>query len=354
MMLKTISLALIGAATASSDFEWLAWKQQHGKTYSGVEETNRYSIFARNRVHIQKHNQAAAAGEHTFTLGLNKFADLTVDEFETLYTFPKPQILGAQYQCPEQYASDMTNADLPAAYDWRDASLNDLGLVAVTAVKDQGSCGSCWTFGATGTMEGGLCMQQQFDCTTWPGLSEEELVDCASYNQTFLGTYNNHGCNGGEQSNGIRWVYLNGGITDEASYPYTATNGNCQVPAPVATTTDEICGTTSYDRSSDNLATLLAAATVEKGPVTIGIDAGGIEFQLYSGGVYSSNSCSGNRINHAVLEVGFGSLDGMPYWIVKNSWGTAWGDKGYILVERGVDMCGVERDTQYALMAESV
>ena len=98
--------------------------------------------------------------------------------------------------------------------------MNDLGLVAVTAVKDQGSCGSCWTFGAASTMEGGVCINGQQDCTTWPGLAEQELVDCASYNQTFLGVYNDHGCNGGEQSNAIRWVFLNGGITDEANYPY--------------------------------------------------------------------------------------------------------------------------------------
>lgn len=115
-------------------------------------------------------------------------------------------------------------------------------------------------------------------------------------------------------------------------------------------TTDEICGTTSYNGAD---ATLMAQATMEKGPITVGIDASGIQFQLYSGGVYSSTSCSGRRINHAVTDVGFGvdSDNGMDYWIIKNSWGASWGLGGYILVERGVDMCGIERDTQYALMA---
>jgi len=348
MLLKGTALFSLVAAATATDYEWLAWKQQHKKSYPKYEENHRYGIFGKNRQHVMTHNEQAANGEHTFTLGLNRFADLTTAEFEATYLSPTPNpVVGAQYQCPEKYTSSMTSSDLPTTWDWRDPTMNTAGLNAVTAVKDQGSCGSCWTFGATGTMEGSLCMQGSFDCNTWTGLSEQELVDCASYNKTFLGTYNDHGCNGGEQSNAIRWVNLNGGITDEPSYPYTAKDGTCQVPPSVATTTSDVCGTTSYNGPD---ATLLAAATMEKGPVTIGIDASGIEFQLYAGGVYSSTHCSPNGINHAVLAVGFGN-DGLDYWMVKNSWGTAWGLAGYINMERGVDMCGCERDTQYALMA---
>lgn len=280
---------------------------------------------------------------------MNKFADLTVQEFEAQYN--AAPIVGAQFACPEQYAGDYTVDTLPESCDWRYADQNDLNLVAVTAVKDQGSCGSCWTFGAVATMEGGVCMSGQYDCATWDGLSEQEMLNCASFNSSTLGVYDNSGCNGGEQSNGIRWVYLNGGITDEATLPYLADTSRktvCENPNPVAGTTDDICGTTSYNGPD---ALLLAGAILDKGPVTVGIDAGGIAFQLYSGGVYSSSACSANRINHAVTAVGYGDQDSVNFWTVKNSWGTDWGMGGYILMERGVNMCGIEQDTQYSLMA---
>merc|ERR1711953_1374379 len=296
MFIKSIgTISILAASTLATDYQWLAWKQQHKKAYSAsYENLKRYSNFVKNREYVKKHNDEAASGLHTFTLGLNKFADLTVQEFEAQYTAP---VVGNQFQCPEQYTSDYTSDSLPESIDWRYADQNGLNLVAVTSVKDQGSCGGC------------------------------------------------------EQSNAIRWVYLNGGVTDEETLPYLATTSRktvCETPNPIAKTTDDICGTTSYNGAD---ALLLAGAVADKGPVTVGIDAGGIEFQLYSGGVYSSSSCSARRINHAVTTVGYGNQDSVDFWTVKNSWGTGWGLAGYILMERGVNMCGIEQDTQYSLMA---
>merc|ERR1739848_339015 len=339
MLLKAVTLSFLSTILAT-DYEWLAWKQQHAKKYTGVEDQRRYKIFQANRVHVARHNALAANGEETYTLGLTKFADMDVEEFERTYL--SAPIVGTQFPCPEQFQDD--GSTIPTSWDWRSASENSAGIVTVTAVKDQGPCGSCWTFGANAAMEGGMCINGEQDCSTWAGLSEQQLVDCASNNRTFLGNYNNNGCGGGEQSNAMRWVYLNGGITDGSDYPYTSgSTGKAttrQGPPNVGMTTDDICGTTSYAGADANL---LAQATMAKGPVTVGIDAGGINFSLYSGGVYSSNTCSGNRINHAVTEVGFGVEDGtnMAYWIVKNSWGSSWGMDGYILMERGVDMCGI-------------
>merc|ERR1712226_1271678 len=356
MIIKSIgTISILGACVLATDYQWLAWKQQHKKACSAsYENLKRYSNFVKNREYVKKHNDEAASGLHTFTLGLNKFADLTVQEFEAQYTAP---VVGSQFQCPEQYSSDYTSDTIPESIDWRYADQNQLNLVAVTAVKDQGSCGSCWTFGAAATMEGSMCIQGSYDCSSWSDLSEQNMVDCASYNSTFLGSYNDNGCSGGEQSNAIRGAWLAGGISSEETYPYvsgsTGSKQTCTQPAIAATVTDNVCGTTSYNGANSPL---LARAVMAKGPVTIGIDAGGLAFSLYSGGVYSSTSCSGRRINHAVTTVGFGvdTTSEMPFWTIKNSWGTGWGLDGYILVERGVDVCGVERDTQYALMSAEV
>jgi len=327
------------------------WKIKHGRTYSGYEDVNRFKIFRENRRIVNAHNKRYKNGLETFYLGLNNMADLTLKEFENFYLTEKADpLVGTAYPCSEQYTSSLGST--PNSYDWREPSKNDLNLVAVTEVKDQGQCGSCWTFGASGTMEGSLCMQGVFDCSVWHGLSEQNMVDCASYNASFIGQYNDHGCSGGEQSNAMRWVFLNGGISSEDDYPYVSGSGSadttCKQPSMVAGTTDAICGSTSYAGPN---AELLTDAIVEKGPVTVGIDASGVAFQLYSGGVYSSTTCSGNHINHAVLTVGYDLTEN--YFTVKNSWGPGWGLDGYILFERGVDMCGIERDTQYALMKNS-
>lgn len=340
---------LVALAAANSEFQ--LWKSLHQKSYANkAEENTRLSIFLKNKQQVIQHNERYDAGLETFYLGLNKFADLEYEEYLNFYTMPARDtsipIVGRQFKCPENY-NYTGNGVLPKNYDWRDPKLNDLNIVAVTEVKDQASCGSCWTFGAAAAMEGVLCMQGSYNCTTWPGLAEQNILDCASHNST-LGTYDNNGCGGGEQSNAMRWVYMAGGLSEEADYPYKAKEGSCKQPPFAASVSSDICGTTSYKGAN---AELMAWATIEQGPVTIGIDASGTAFQLYSGGVYSSTRCNGNRINHAVTVVGFGTDSAnMPYWIVKNSWGPNWGLGGYINVQRGVDMCGVERDTQYALM----
>jgi len=353
MLLKSICLASLATSAQAFSSEWQIWKRLHQKSYNKAQEPARFQTFLNNKKFVLEHNKKYDQGLEKFWVGMTKFADLTEQEFADLYLTkrgPDP-VLKQQFQCPEQF--DDTTTDIPESYDWRFADQNDLNLVAVTAVKDQGSCGSCWTFGAAATMEGSMCIQKAYDCSSWTGLSEQNMVDCASYNSTFLGNYNDNGCSGGEQSNAIRWASLAGGLSSEDTYPYvsgrTGSKQDCMQPAFAASTTEKICGTTSYNGANSPL---LARAVMAKGPVTIGIDAGGIAFSLYSGGVYSSTQCSGRRINHAVTTVGFGvdTADSMPYWIIKNSWGTGWGLDGYIWVERGIDMCGVERDTQYALM----
>jgi len=349
------------SAAPHADFEWLAWKQQHGVTFkTRQEEAARYSVFGENRKFIAAHNLRAANGQETYTVALNKYAAMDQAEFKAKYMgqtrdYNEKKIV-LEYSCPNAFS--WAGGDLPGAVSYVAGESPD---VRVTMVKDQGSCGSCWTFGAGAAIEGALCGAGKQDCTTWEGVSAQQLVDCSSYtpqtSQTNdlvidLNPYDSHGCNGGFQANALRYVSLNGGINNWADYPYvsgtTKTEGTCVYDASTA-----IMGAVSdcgAPVSGDE--NMLAQAIAQEGPLTIAIDAGGIGFQLYSSGVYSSNTCSSTRLNHAVTAVGYGRyLDGQLYWEVKNSWGTAWGNAGYILIARDQgNMCGVATDSQYAIV----
>ena len=185
----------------------------------------------------------------------------------------------------------------------------------VTAVKDQGQCGSCWAFSATGALECDYAIKHG---TSPRSLSEQQLVDCS-------GSYGNQGCNGGWYYNAWRYVMKEGGLCTESAYPYTAQDGRCE---------DSSCGTkydvpTGYNKVTADSESALQSA-VNSGCVSIAIEADQFSFQYYSGGVLTG-SC-GTRIDHAVLAVGYGTLSGQDYWLVKNSWGTSWGQDGYVYI----------------------
>merc|ERR1712014_470866 len=252
------------------------------------------------------------------------------------------------------------------ACDWRDASANPAGVVAVTAVKDQGSCGSCYSFSATGTMEGSACMRGYQNCTTWTGYSEQQILDCGSYasrgytQDTEPEWYGYNGCYGGWQSNVIEYVYYNRGLMSESDYPYKSGDagaypdsimniGECQYNSASAQGNPDkhICGTTAKNGPDSDA---MANAIYFKGPLAVGMYVGG-DFMSYSSGVYvpGPNDCPDvekSGINHALLAVGYGEEiqngEYVPYWIIKNSWSADWGDNGYIKVIRGTNACGIE------------
>jgi len=342
------------------DFEWMAWKQTHSiKFPTRHEESRRYNIFSQNRKFIAAHNERAAQGLETYTVGLNKFAAMEHTEFKDLYLsqvrdYSNKQIV-MEYQCPNKFVSDGSTPPGAVSYVAGEAANGD---VRVTSVKDQGSCGSCWTFGTSGAIEGALCAAGLQDCNTWTGVSAQQFVDCASYtpqstdpNVIDLNPYDNHGCNGGFQANNLRYTALNEGVMNWDDYPYvsgqTKTNGVCQYDA-----SKKIQGNTDCGAPAGGDEAQLVEAVAQVGVLTVAIDAGGIGFQLYTSGVYSSNTCSSTRLNHAVTLVGYGRyLDGQNYWEIKNSWGTGWGANGYILIARDQgNMCGVATDTQYAIL----
>jgi C1A family cysteine protease len=207
--------------------------------------------------------------------------------------------------------------NLPESVDWVKAG-------AVTPVKNQGQCGSCWSFSTTGALEGAYFNTYG----TLPSFSEQQLVDCD--NRKNGGK--DMGCNGGLMDNAFAWIEKNGGLCSEADYPYTSgdtkTAGTCQTTCDVV---DNSVVTTFTDVHPSNDVDMMTA--LSKQTVSIAIEADQQAFQLYKSGVFTG-TC-GTNLDHGVLTVGYGTLDGQDYYKVKNSWGATWGDDGYILLGRG-------------------
>jgi len=212
----------------------------------------------------------------------------------------------------------------------------------VTPIKNQGQCGSCWSFSATGAIEGAVAIASN----KLNSLSEQQLVDCSV-------SYGNDGCNGGLMDYAFEYVITNKGLTDEKSYPYTATGPNtCKASGKkLVSTISGYC-----DVAVDNDKALAAAVSV--GPVSVAIEADQSCFQFYSSGIMSNSAC-GTQLDHGVLAVGFGSSGSQQYWKVKNSWGTSWGEAGYIQLGRAVSgqpqgVCGILMAASYPTGAKAL
>jgi len=293
------------------------WFTQHKKSYSLQDFFQRFNIFKDNIDFIFNHN----AGNYTYTLAANQFADLTVEEFRSYGHGYLPRNINDKRVHQEQADAPHLKVERPlASKDWR--TLN-----AVTPVKNQGSCGSCWAFSTTGAVEGAHAIVSK----TLVALSEQELVDCSKSG--------NMGCNGGLPSTAMQWIASNRGITAGTSYPYTGRDGVCKsvLPPAVATIKGPI-------QVSSEAAMLNA---VNLGPVTVAVEADTQYFQFYSRGVFNDARC-GTTLDHAVLVVGYNTdPTGGDYWIVKNSWAATWGNQGYIFIKRNVNMCGIGMEMVY-------
>merc|ERR1712029_666146 len=225
---------------------------------------------------IQKHNAEHALGLHTFALGVNKFADLTSEEFVSTYN-------GYQAEAFEGLPKSNIESigEEPESVDWRDEGY-------VTPVKDQGQCGSCWAFSAVATMEGAWFKKSG----ELVSLSEQQLVDCYKEDSA---------CNGGLPETGINYVISAGGIDTEESYPYKGRKHTCE-----ASSGDKGASFTSVVSVESKSEEALKTATATQGPISVGIDASHFSFQLYSHGVYHSAMCSSTRLDHGVTVVGYG------------------------------------------------
>jgi C1A family cysteine protease len=310
------------------------WKQfsnfqeRFSKKYETIEEMEtRFQIFRSNLRNIILHNL-----DHiqNFTMGINQFTDLTPEEFKEQYVGGLKTELGS-YGC-KSFSSSASGA--PFSIDWRQKG-------AVNPVRDQGQCGSCWAFATTANAESvwAISKGQLLD------LSEEFLVDCASG----VGYYN-MGCNGGQPDSAFKYMINNGQCT-EASYPYkagtTKTAGSCQkcTAAPV-----HFSG--CYDVTPKDQISLMAA--VAKQPVVIAIEADTRYFQSYSGGILDSPNC-GEKLDHAVEIIGYGTENGVDYWNVRNSWGPSWGESGYFRLKKtsstnDIGICGLAAEPSYLVV----
>jgi C1A family cysteine protease len=300
------------------------FKAEHKKVYFDEhDEMYRRQVFVSNLRKVRKHNAEHAEGKHTWTMAMNEFGDLTAEEFHAKYT----GFLGERHELlrSKNYA-DLSKVEAADSVDWTAKG-------AVTDVKNQGQCGSCWSFSATGGIEGAWYISKG-DLVS---LSEQELMDCSKEE-------GNNSCEGGLMDYAFQWVIKNGGICAESAYPYKAVDENsCKTCSTVAS----ISSFQDVSQSEDAL-----ARAVTQQPVSVAIEADQSSFQFYSSGVLTADC--GTNLDHGVLAVGYGELESIPYWKVKNSWGSSWGQDGYILLQKGKSQsggqCGILKSASYPVV----
>ncbi|GAB2276809.1 Probable cysteine protease rd19d [Dionaea muscipula] len=308
---------------------------KYGKEYATREEyRRRLGIFARNLVRAAEHQAMDPTAKH----GVTPFMDLSEEEFERMYMGLGGSASGVMVNAVTgvggvvgaAVAPPLEVEGLPGSFDWREKG-------AVTDVKLQGICGSCWAFSTTGAIEGA-----NFIATgKLLNLSEQQLIDCDHMCDEKQKTECDSGCHGGLMTNAYRYLIDEaGGLMEESAYPYAGKQGECKFDAKKIAVRVVNFTTIPVDENQ------MAAHLVHHGPLAVGLNA--VFMQTYMGGVSCPLICGKRWINHGVLLVGYGSkgfsilrFANKPYWIIKNSWGPKWGENGYYRLCKGQGMCGI-------------
>jgi len=308
------------ALVLSNDIEvqFNTWVIGNQKVYTLEQYQQRLSIFTANLDRIYKLNEASEGA----VFGLNRFADLTPSEFKAQYMGYKP----SGSTTPKEVLSLSAEA-VPDTFDW-------VSQGKVTPVKNQEQCGSCWAFSDTENIESVWMIAKDLTPSNFSPLAPQQIVDCDT---------TDGGCNGGDTITAFEYVIKAGGQDTEASYPYKAVNEACHFkPADVeAKITSYKYATTTHNEDE------MKTATATVAPLSICVDAE--TWQFYTSGVMKSSQC-GKDLDHCVQITGYDTSAATPYWEVRNSWGTDWGEKGFIRLEYGANTCGLADEATTAVV----
>ncbi|KAL9274722.1 Cysteine protease RD19A-like protein [Drosera capensis] len=300
------------------------FKHRFNRKYATESENeHRFNVFRSNLRRARRHQRIDPSAEH----GVTQFSDLTPAEFRSRFLGMRRRL---RLPSDANTAPILPTENLPEDFDWREKG-------AVTEVKNQGSCGSCWSFSTTGALEGANFLATG----KLVSLSEQQLVDCDHECDPEEAGACDAGCNGGLMNSAFEYTLKTGGLMKEEDYPYTGTDrGTCNFDKSKIAATVANFSVVSLDESQ------IAANLVKNGPLAVAINAAFM--QTYIGGVSCPYICS-KRLDHGVLLVGYGSkgyapvrMKEKPYWIIKNSWGENWGESGYYKICRGRNICGVD------------
>ncbi|XP_005078487.1 cathepsin R-like [Mesocricetus auratus] len=288
------------------DAEWEEWKEKYEKSYSKENEELRRSVWEENMKMIKHHNEENSLGKNGYTMEINEFGDMTVEEFRKTMNYIPVQT----HREGRSIRKREVGGVLPKSVNWRKKGY-------VTSVRKQAYCNSCWAFAVNGAIEG-----QMFKKTgNLTRLSVQNLVDCSK-------PHGNNGCDWGDPYIAYEYVLHNGGVEAEATYPYDGEEGPCRYNPKYSAA--NITGFVSLPKSEESL--MAAVATI--GPISAGIDIASNYFMFYKKGIFHDPKCSNDTVNHVVLVVGYGfegnETDGNNYWLVKNSYGKQWGLRGYM------------------------
>lgn len=301
-----------------------SWLAKQNKYYNDLDEKQqKFELFKDNLRYINEVNEKKLA----YWLGLNEFADMSHEQFKSRYLGTRPDLSARARGGRTRRFRYKHSVDIPKSFDWRKKG-------AVAPVKNQGQCGSCWAFSTIAAVEG----INKIVTGNLTSLSEQELVDCNKPS--------NQGCNGGIMDDAFKFIINNGGIDTEDDYPYKSQDGHCDRTKRTA----KVVSIEGYEDVPENDENALIKAIAHQ-PVSVAIEASARDFQFYTGGIFSG-SC-GSDLDHGVAAVGYGSRNGTDYIIVKNSWGKAWGERGYIRMQRNTGnaegLCGINKMASYPL-----